>query len=157
MTGAAFFWWISRAEPKRWLRVSLWTWALCRCIVILGMARYAIAAGDKNAYILQEASWFMFQENRQRRVRTLPYPLSDQFRAPEFPWFSAIPPGDRLAAEIFDPDACLNWRKAGTTIDILTNFTDDNLIHEVISSDSSRYTNTGSAYTSVIPWKMSGS
>jgi N-acylglucosamine 2-epimerase len=109
--------------------------------VILGMARYAIAAGDKNAYIFAKKLLdSCFKRIDSGEFRTLPYPLSDRFRAHGIPMiFCDTTRETALAAEIFDPDALpeLKKRLEDFTVDILTNFTDENnLIHEVIGSDN---------------------
>lgn len=109
--------------------------------VVLGMARYAIAAKDGSAYTFAKKLYDSIVERIQSgKFHTLPYPLSSQFRAHGIPMILNDTTREvALAAEIFDKDTLPGLKSylESFTDDVLTNFTDENnLIREVIGSDN---------------------
>ncbi len=109
--------------------------------VVLGMARYAIAANDGSAYTFAKKLFdSIIRRVESGQFHTLPYPLSSQFRAHGIPMILNDTTREvALAARLFDPDALppVEAYLEDFTDDVLTNFTDDNnLIREVISRDN---------------------
>lgn len=109
--------------------------------VVLGMARYSIAAKDESAYNFAKK---LFDSCLARidsgNFYTLPYPLSPQFRAHGIPMILNDTTREVvLAAEVFDTEALpqLKARLEHFSADVLTNFADENhIVREVIGSDN---------------------
>ena len=110
------------------------------CFAIIGLAMYAYCAQDVPAYTFAK-KLYLSAVNRIRsgNYRTLPYPLSAQYRAHGIPMiFSNVTRELYRAAYLLDKDFApeLLERLDGFTTDILEHFTDQNdRIHEVIYAD----------------------
>lgn len=111
--------------------------------VVLGLARYALAAGDKEAYVFGEQ---LYRSCLARvdagSYHTLPYPLSERFRAHGIPMiFCDVTREMALAAGRFHREALpeLRARLEGFAGDVLTNFVDENhLIREVVGRQNQK-------------------
>jgi N-acylglucosamine 2-epimerase len=109
--------------------------------VVVGMARYAIAARDEGAYRFAKRLLDSCLERIDSgRYHTLPYPLSSRFRAHGIPMiFNDTTREVVLAAEVFDHAALprLKARLEAFTGDVLHHFADENhIVREVIGSDN---------------------
>lgn len=111
------------------------------CFVILGMARYAAAADDREAYqfgkLLYES---VLERVWSNQFHTLPYPLSNEYRAHGIPMILL-----NVTKEMHDAATKLErgythqlkQNLQGFLDDILTHFVDEeHTIHEVISADN---------------------
>ena len=111
------------------------------CFVVLGMAQYALAAGDYEAYCFGKRIY----ESILRRVEadaffTLPYPLSAKYRAHGIPMILLnVTKEMHDAAREHDLAYCgqLEMLVNQFAEDILTNFVDEKgNVHEVITKDN---------------------
>lgn len=127
-----------QVEPGAPLDMSIYA----DCFAILGLAMYSFAAEDRRAYqFAKELYRSALTRLQNGSFRTLPYPLSQQFRAHGIPMiFSNVTRELYRAACRLDADFApeLLERLDGFATDILTNFTDtDDRVHEVICADGS--------------------
>ena len=109
------------------------------CFAVIGLARYALASGDKKAYeFAKRLHASCVQRIEENCFNTLPYPLSKQFRAHGIPMIMSNTTKELcLAADALDTPygAYLRALVRGYTEDILEHFVDeDNVMHEVIRS-----------------------
>jgi len=109
--------------------------------VVLGMARYAMAAGDEKAYrFARRLLDSCYQRVDCGDFRTLPYPLSSRFRAHGIPMiFNDTTREVMLAARHFEPAAlpAFKARLESFAGDVLQNFVDEHdILREVIGSDN---------------------
>ena len=111
------------------------------CFVILGCAMYAYASGEEAAYRFAKRLY----ESAVERVehgdfRTLPYPLSERFRAHGIPMiFSNVTRELYRAAEKLDRTYCpkLKEKMEAFSGEILDHFVDaENVLHEILTSDN---------------------
>jgi len=111
------------------------------CFVVIGMAAYAAASGDDEAYRFGRRIY----ESVLRRVnggtyKTLPYPLSAEYRAHGIPMILSNVTKEMCdAAKILDSSYLpyLKERLEEFTGDILNHFVDERgTVHEVISADN---------------------
>ena len=124
-------------EPGAPLDMSIYA----DCFVIAGMAMYAYASGDRAAYDFARRLYESGIDRVQRNsFHTLPYPLSDRFRAHGIPMiFSNVTRELIRAAQKLDTDyvPILLANLEGFAEDILTHFVDDDdVMHEVIRRDN---------------------
>lgn len=112
------------------------------CFVVLAMAGYAAAAGDREAYAFGKRLYESILERvKSGKYNTLPYPLSDRYRAHGIPMIlSNVTKELHGAAVLLEPDSgyciALRERLGGFTDDILNHFADGrDVIHEVIAAD----------------------
>ncbi len=113
------------------------------CFVVAGLAKYAEAANNADAYRFAKDLYTSILLRIQTGVfHTLPYPLSEQYRAHGIPMIL-----ENVAAELHasakrhDPSFCANLKAdlSAFTYDILTNFADENdCIREIIHADGSK-------------------
>lgn len=113
------------------------------CFVVLAMAGYAAAAGDREAYAFGKRLYESILERvKSGKYNTLPYPLSDRYRAHGIPMIlSNVTKELHAAAALLEPDSgycmALRERLEGFTDDILNHFADErDVIHEVIAADN---------------------
>ena len=111
------------------------------CFVVLGMAQYALAAGDAEAYRFGKKIF----ESILIRVAsgefyTLPYPLSKEYRAHGIPMILLnVAKELHDAAVKFEPEYCTRLKRLVEEFseDILTHFADEKgTIHEIITVDN---------------------
>lgn len=111
------------------------------CFVVIGLCRYAQAAGDAEAY----AFAMRLYDSICARIgsgayHTLPYPLSPEYRAHGIPMILSNVSFELYgAAQALSPQDCpkLRARVKGFAEDILDHFVDgDCVIHEVITRDN---------------------
>lgn len=111
------------------------------CFVIVGMAMYAYADSDPEAYQFAKR---LYRSVRSRvalgRFRTLPYPLSKTYRAHGIPMMLSHTAHElHRAAAKMEPAYCGELRSHLQSLaeDILTHFVDqDNVLHEVLTCDN---------------------
>lgn len=111
------------------------------CFVIVGMAMYAYADNVPWAYQFAKR---LYQSVRNRvalgHFRTLPYPLSEKYRAHGIPMMlSHVTHELHRAAAKMEPEYCgeLKSHLQCLAEDILTHFVDqDNVLHEVLTCDN---------------------
>ena len=113
------------------------------CFVVLAMAGYGAAAGDREAYAFGKRLYESILERvKSGTYNTLPYPLSERYRAHGIPMIlSNVTKELHEAAALLEPDSgyciALRERLGGFTDDILNHFADErNVIHEVIAADN---------------------
>ena len=127
-------------EPGAPLDMSIYA----DCFAVLGLAMYAYASEDRAAYAfakkLYESVVFRVREGR---FNTLPYPLSDRFRAHGIPMIL-----NNTARELYraagklDPNYELGLKEdmCGFAADVLNNFVDKKgCVHEVIQKDNTHF------------------
>lgn len=112
------------------------------CFVVAGLAKYAEATGDRDAYFFAKRLYrSIVQRVKDGNFHTLPYPLSPAYRAHGIPMIlSSVTKELYTAAVRMNPSYCDQLKQYLTdfTQDILTHFMDENhLIHEVIRRDGS--------------------
>lgn len=110
------------------------------CFVVIGMAAYANASGDYEAYTFGKKLYESILKRVEKGTfKTLPYPLSAKFRAHGIPMIlSNVTKEMHDAAEKHEPiyTHYLQKQLDGFVKDILNHFADENnVIHEVITSD----------------------
>lgn len=111
------------------------------CFVTAGLAKYAEAANDGDAYAFA-AKLYLSVLDRVRRgtFNTLPYPLSPEYRAHGIPMILSNTTKELYGAAVrFDPDSAgeLKENLKGFTEDILAHFVDENnVLHEIITHDN---------------------
>lgn len=111
------------------------------CFVVLAMAGYAAAAGDRECYDFGKRLYeSVLTRVESGNFNTLPYPLSKEYRAHGIPMIlSNVTHEMYQAAVLFDKDYCrelMNHLK-NFTDDILEHFADENgVIHEIIRADN---------------------
>ncbi len=111
------------------------------CFAVIGIAKYSEVANDDEAYVFAKHLYdSIIKRIHSGTFNTLPYPLSDGYRAHGIPMILS-----NVSKELYDAalqlsrEDCSELLKKieGFTHDILLNFTDENdVIHEVISSDN---------------------
>ncbi len=113
------------------------------CFVVLAMAGYGAAAGDREAYAFGKRLYESILERvKSGTYNTLPYPLSERYRAHGIPMIlSNVTKELHEAAALLEPDSgyciALRERLGGFTDDILNHFADErNVIHEVIAAEN---------------------
>lgn len=111
------------------------------CFVVLGMAGYAAAAMDREAYNFGKALYKSIWERvRSGKFNTLPYPLSAKYRAHGIPMIlSNVTKELQDAAAILEPTYCPELLELldGFTSDILSHFVDKNdVVHEIITAEN---------------------
>ncbi|MDO5023134.1 MAG: AGE family epimerase/isomerase [Eubacteriales bacterium] len=111
------------------------------CFAILGMAMYAFVSGAKTVYNFTKKLYDSAIERiKNNNFRTLPYPLSEQFRCHGIPMiFSNVSRELLRAAQKLNkgdvPQILKNIEHFAS--DILNNFVDEyNIMHEVITQDN---------------------
>lgn len=113
------------------------------CFVAAGLARYASVSGRTDAFRFAEALF----DSIVRRVaagsyHTLPYPLSDNYRAHGVPMILENVTAELVcAARVFRPEREEEFKRllAGYTEDVLSSFADENnLIREIIYADGGK-------------------
>ena len=114
------------------------------CFAVIGLAAYARAAGDREAYTFAKTLHQSCVERIQKNCfHTLPYPLSPKFRAHGIPMIMSNTTKELfLAARGMDAGSCGELRELvqGYTEDILSHFVDENqVLHEVILSDTNAF------------------
>lgn len=114
------------------------------CFVILGLGMYASVSGDMDAYRFAKKLYDSALERvKQGDFRTLPYPLSERFRAHGIPMILSNTTRELLrAAQKLAPQDCgmlINQLEIFAE-DILTHFVDqNNVMHEVILSENNAF------------------
>lgn len=111
------------------------------CFVAAGLARYALAAEDDEAY---HFAWHLYQSILDRVAagdyQTQPYPLPEGYRAHSIPMIlSNLTAELQGAAERFDPTVVPSLRERLNRLaeEILDHFVDDrSVLHEVIDADN---------------------
>ncbi len=113
------------------------------CFAVIGLARYALASGDADAYAFAKKLHASCVDRIEKNsFNTLPYPLSKKFRAHGIPMIMSNTTKELcLAADALDAPYGEHLRTLvhGYTEDILNHFVDENnVMHEVIlSADNS--------------------
>jgi len=113
------------------------------CFVVIGMAAYACASGDEEAYCFGKKIYESILERVEKGTfKTLPYPLSANFRAHGIPMIlSNVTKEMYDAAKSLDPEYTdvLKHHLDYFVMDILHNFADEtSVIREVIASDNQK-------------------
>ena len=113
------------------------------CFVVIGMAAYSIASGNRDAYLFGKKLYDSIRDRVDSGIfNTLPYPLSPQYRAHGIPMIlTNVAKELHDAALIHDRDYVndLLSDMEGTANDVISNFMDGNfLIHEVIGRDNAK-------------------
>lgn len=111
------------------------------CFVILGLGMYAYASKDEAAYAFAKRLYESAVERVEaNEFRTLPYPLSKNYRAHGIPMiFSNVARELYRAAQLLDEGYCARLRAdmERFTGDILEHFVDENMVlHEILTSDN---------------------
>ena len=113
------------------------------CFVIIGMAAYSLASGAEDAYEFAKNLYLsVVGRIGSGYFNTLPYPLSDEYRAHGIPMIlTNVAKEHYQAAQRFDrafaPSLLSDMDT--TACDVIDHFKDDSsLIHEVIGSDNCR-------------------
>ena len=111
------------------------------CFVILGCAMYAFASREKAPYEFAKKLYESALERvRSGDFRTLPYPLSERFRAHGIPMIlSNVTRELYRAAEVLDAEYVpeLKANMEAFTGDILEHFVDENnVLHEILTCDN---------------------
>ena len=112
------------------------------CFVVIGMAAYSAARGNRSAYEFGKRLYLSICERvSSGTFNTLPYPLSQEYRAHGIPMILTNVAKELYeAANLFDPgfSRSLLEDMGRTSNDVIRNFMDGNYaIHEVISADNS--------------------
>ena len=111
------------------------------CFVIIGMAAYSVASGDRDAYHFAKRLYKSVKARVDSGVfNTLPYPLDPAYRAHGIPMIMTDVAKEMYdAASIHDTGFCADLLSdmERTTGDVVDNFMDsDYIIHEVISAEN---------------------
>jgi len=111
------------------------------CFVAAGLGKYAEVAFDRDAYDFTKKLYLsILGRVRQRTFNTLPYPLSQKYRAHGIPMILSNTTKELCgAAARFDPSFTPELKEniKHFTDDILTNFVDENnVLHEIITYDN---------------------
>lgn len=143
-------------RPKKlpeWPRLDMSIYA--DCFAVLGLAAYARATGERESYTFAKTLYqSILKRVKENRFFTLPYPLSEEYRAHGIPMIlSNLTHELLLAAQALDPAYCSDLKAViqACTEDILGHFVDENtVLREVVRRDGSfpdgilgRYTNPG--------------
>ena len=113
------------------------------CFVIIGMAAFSLASETEDAYVFAKNLYLsVVARIESGTFNTLPYPLSDTYRAHGIPMIlTNVARELYLAARRFDGAfaPALLADMETTACDVINHFKDDaSLIHEVIGSDNGR-------------------
>jgi len=127
-------------SPKRvdgWDELDMSIYA--DCFAVIGLARYALAGGDRRAYeFAARLHASCVDRIGKNTFRTLPYPLSSGYRAHGIPMIMSNTTKELcLAADRLDPatGARLRALVKGYVQDILDHFVDErDVLHEIIRS-----------------------
>ncbi len=111
------------------------------CFVVAGLAMYAFAAGEEAPYRFAKRLYASIVSRvKSGQFHTLPYPLSQGFRAHGIPMIQSNVARELYrAAKVFDEAYSRELVRdlEGFAGDILTNFVDSNgILHEVITKDN---------------------
>lgn len=111
------------------------------CFVIAGLSMYAFASKKQEPYQFAKKLYESAVDRiRSNAFRTLPYPLSERFRAHGIPMiFSNVTRELYRAAETLDSTYCTSLQEnlAGFASDILEHFVDaEGILHEILTSDN---------------------
>ena len=113
------------------------------CFVIIGMAAYSLASGTEDAYEFAKTLYLsVVGRIGSGSFNTLPYPLSDEYRAHGIPMIltnvaKELYPAAQRFDRAFAPKLLADMET--TACDVINHFRDEtSLIHEVIGSDNSR-------------------
>ena len=114
------------------------------CFAVIGLARYALASGDKEKYEFAKKLHASCVERIEKNTfNTLPYPLSPKFRAHGIPMIMSNTTKELcLAADKLDVPYGEYLRSLvyNYTEDILGNFVDENnVMHEIIMSEDNSF------------------
>ncbi|MBQ2957438.1 MAG: AGE family epimerase/isomerase [Clostridia bacterium] len=114
------------------------------CFAVIGLARYALASGEKEAYDFAKSLHASCVGRIEKNTfNTLPYPLSPRFRAHGIPMIMSNTTKELcLAAARLDADHVSGLRELvrGYTEDILSHFVDENnVLHEIIVSKDNSF------------------
>ncbi len=114
------------------------------CFVVLGLGMYSAVSGEKEAYSFAKTLYESIVARVQTGAfNTLPYPLSEEYRAHGIPMILDNTARELLrAAEVFDIEYAGRLKKdmEGFAADILMNFTDENqVVHEVITAENEMF------------------
>ena len=114
------------------------------CFAVIGLARYALASGDKKAYAFAKKLHASCVERIQKNTfHTLPYPLSPKFRSHGIPMIMSNTTKELcLASDLLDPTygTCLRTLVREYTEDVLEHFVDvNNILHEVILTEGNAF------------------
>jgi len=110
------------------------------CFVVMGMAAYAVAAKEKDAYSFAKSLYLSVKKRIDEGLfNTLPYPLGKEYRAHGIPMILTNTALELYkAACIFDPDYCsaLLHHMEDTATEVTDRFSDTfGLVREVIRAD----------------------
>lgn len=127
-------------EPGAPLDMSIYA----DCFVVLGLGMYAYAAKEERAYRFAKKLYLsILNRVTHNEFHTLPYPLSDRFRAHGIPMILSNTTRELLRpAEKMDRDFCpvLRENLRGFAGDILTHFVDEeNVMHEIIRREDNSF------------------
>ena len=114
------------------------------CFVVLGLGMYSAVSGEEEPYRFAKTLYESIVERVQSgQFKTLPYPLSEKYRAHGIPMILDNTARELLrAAEVFDAEYAGRLKKdmEGFAADILMNFTDeDQVVHEVITAEDEMF------------------
>lgn len=114
------------------------------CFAVIGIARYALTSGDREAYeFAKKLHASCVSRIEDGSFNTLPYPLSKKYRAHGIPMIMSNTTKELcLAADAMDAPygAYLRTLVRGYTEDILDHFVDEqSVMHEVILSESNAF------------------
>lgn len=114
------------------------------CFAVIGLAAYALASGNREAYdFAKRLHRSCVERIEKNQFNTLPYPLSPRFRAHGIPMIMSNTTKELfLAAQSMDAVYCDELRELvrGYTEDILSHFVDEHFVmHEVIESGSNAF------------------
>lgn len=114
------------------------------CFVVAGLARYGLSSGDVAAYDFAKTLYrSILRRIDEKQFNTLPYPLSQEYRAHGIPMIL-----DNITKELYDAALVLDAQycdalKANLerfSSDVLEHFADgSNVIHEVIRSSDNEF------------------
>ena len=111
------------------------------CFVVIGMAAYSVAAGNKQAYEFADKLYKSIKNRVEKGVfNTLPYPLDPAYRAHGIPMIlTNVAKELNESARIHNPASCRKLLEDinSTATDVVTHFMDeDYIIHEVVSKEN---------------------
>ena len=111
------------------------------CFAVLGMVGYAAATGDEETYLWGKRLYdSIVARVRSGKFHTLPYPLSENYRAHGIPMILSNVTKELIdASRKIAPADCDELKELldGFTSDILEHFVDENnTVHEIIHSDN---------------------
>ena len=114
------------------------------CFAVIGLARYALVGEDYGKYeFAKKLHASCVERIKDNTFKTLPYPLSPQYRSHGIPMIMSNTTKELcLAAEKFDKEYCSYLHKLVReyTSDVLDNFVDDNnVLHEIIMSKDNSF------------------